>query len=783
MQKAVMKPTYNTINTLRWDEILRHDGRAWQAPLTVHMPLHPAHSPDWMMVDAALNVSRFRVLPDQSTGMSAEAVASRQNLESVMVQFALDDPPFVPDFRCTGIDLEGGRLPIVQAWYFAADIKYAFTYYCRPLDDRQSLLWIRVTVENADEIPRKVCVRPKVCLLPEKSVFNHHYAPFFWDAGKVLSCPGIALEGEAISYKGRPLARVLNSGFNLAWEEAESFKDEDYNRFFNCNRPYFAAPSMRLKEVRQTVRLAAELSPGESRSFAIAVLTDYAQASAAHIETLAAADPEADKQRCIAHFTRGEPGAVATLESAAGQWQDIFFRMQTMIDQMLVRFPGKTGLVPYQGGTTERHFVWVWEAVIMLQPLLRIGRFSEVRQALDTIFSLQDAGFPPKGEFATTAGAIGTTGPRWACTTGAALALASDYLRYSGDDAFRSAFLPRMLKAADWIVGEIRAERKCNPDGSRPPWYGLMPFCCATDGDVGRIVAKTDGFSFWGLDKFARLLEAVRHARGAEFASEVAMYRKDIEAAVKTMTREDGFIERKILTGKETKIARKFEHITGAQQLFYTGALDVDFPGLPAFVHYWETKFADGPFLGAMDAEKVYIGNSECYWQHLYLRLGEWKKAFLAFQTFLKYGLTENTFLVQERFSRLNAAFTPWQPNGSGSGRVLEMMLNAFYFESDGEVVLFGGVPFAWLADNGRTALEGLYTPGGRIRLEATMLDAGQCRIALSADSPGAMPVRIRIPDFLRVVSSTNGRRLENGVFAVPEGSLETEFIVQSKSY
>lgn len=40
-----------------------------------------------------------------------------------------------------------------------------------------------------------------------------------------------------------------------------------------------------------------------------------------------------------------------------------------------------------------------------------------------------------------------------------------------------------------WTVGELRATRKLNPDGSRPLHYGLMPFGCATDGDIGRIVA------------------------------------------------------------------------------------------------------------------------------------------------------------------------------------------------------------------------------------------------------------------------------------------------------
>ncbi len=774
-----MKLEYKNIKNMSWEAILRNNRREYHAPMTVHMPVHPEHSPDWIMVDPALNAARFRVLPDQQfIGMPAEKREARENLEVMLVQFALDDAPFIPDFHCTGVELEDGRLPIVRAWHYAADIKYEFEYFCRPLDEKQGILWIRGTLSNEDESPRAACVRARLCFFPESAVFPHHYAPFYWDAEKYLPCPGVSLKGDRIIFKGKEAGKIIKGSFNLSWDEEKTFRDGDYNRLFNCSRPYFVSPSMRLKELRQAVRFSAELAPGESRGFAIAVLTDYEKASEAHLQAIASEEPEEGRTASMSHFIGDRKDKLSRLECPAGRWNDIFIRMQTMINQMLVRFPGKPGLVPYQGGTTERHFVWVWEAVIMLEPFLALGRFSAVREALEYIFSLQDGGCPPEGDFTTTRGAVGTTGPRWICTTGAALALASDYFRYSGDNEFLKEYLDKMLLAADWITGEINATRKLNPDGTRPPWHGLMPFGCATDGDKGLIVAKTDGFTFWGLNKFAELLRDEGHERAAEFLREAELYRRDIEAAVKEMTKPDGYIDRKILTGEEKKIQRKFEYISGAQQLFYTGALDVDYPGLKAFMEFFENKVADGPFLGPMDSEKVYIGNSECYWQDIYLKLGEWKKAFLTFQTYLKYGLTEETFLVQERFSKLNTAFTPWQPNGSGSGRVLEMMVKSFYFENKGEAVLLGGIPFAWLKDNGRTSIEGLYTPAGRVSVKAEMLGDERCSIVLSAGSSEAMPERIRIPGFLSVESSSSGLRPENGGFSVTAGTARAEFIV-----
>jgi hypothetical protein len=127
------------------------------------------------------------------------------------------------------------------------------------------------------------------------------------------------------------------------------------------------------------------------------------------------------------------------------------------------------------------------------------------------------------------------------------------------------------------------------------------------------------------------------------------------------------------------------------------------------------------------------------------------KKAFAAIRVNLRYGMTQDAFQVQERFSRRDPAFTPWQPNGSGNGRILEMMLRALYFEHDGLVALLGGVPWAWLRENQVTRRDGLYTPRGRLDLEATMVDAQQCRLTLRAAKPGVLPARLRMPEHFEI--------------------------------
>ncbi len=771
-----MELEYKNINDLKWERILRENCRIWQSPLTVELPVHPCHSTDWIMVDSSLDVGRLRVFPELSKE-DAEKRKNRYKNEVMLVQFAFDDPPFVPDCRYTSIKLAEGRYPVAEASYFAWDMHYQLEYLCQPIDERQNLLWINVTVTNEDNSPRNACVRTKISFLPEGEAFDFLYVPFYRDAGKYHPSQRTRIGGDKIILDGKQVGRVLNGEFNFNWEDTKDFNDEDYNKRFNAASPYFVTPCMRYKQVRQTICCSSEIGAGKSLSFSIVLFTDYESVKDSHIKEMSSSTPKEGRQAAIAHFKSEEKKDTTVMQFPASRWNDILSRMQTTVKQMLVHPLGKDYLIPLQGGADARHEICMWEAMVMLQPMLKLGYFSLVRDSLSFIFKLQDSEYPPKGNFTTTKGAIGCIGTPWICTTGSVLALAADYYRYSHDEEFLKKYLPSMLNAADWIIGELKATRKLNKDGSRPVGYGLMPSGMATDGDTGRLVVKTDNFTLWGLKKFSALLCELRHQRAEEINKETELYTKDILRAVEHITRSDGFIERKISV-KGEKIHSKFDYVSGSQQLFFTGVLDTDYERMADFVKYWENNIADGPFMGKMDREVVYIGNSEYYWHDIYLKLGEWKKAFLAFQTYMKYGMTEETFIIQERFSKRNPAYTPYQPNGSGCGRLIDMMLKSFYFEHKEEVVLLAGIPFAWLKDNVKTALKGLYVARGRVSLEASMQKGDKCRLILSTDNPSAMPRKIKIPEFFVVESVSDGVRWEKNIFILPACMISVEFII-----
>ncbi len=740
-------PTYSNINKKSWDQILIENMFQWRPPYTVHLPIQPAHSPDWVHVDAALNVCRRYVTPNVHTrDQQAREAATTQ--ETFVVQFAFEDPPVIPDFHLSTLSLYENKYPIVTGDYCIGnnnyrDMHYQIEYKVSPVSEDQSLLWLTVSVTNEiEEAAQEAHVRVKVNFQHENDLFDYHYTPFYWDVSKWLPCNTVSLVNNTILKNGQPIGKVVPGTMDISWEESTDFRDEDY--IIKTGRRHIY-PHLRLKNVQDVIHAQGELKPGETKTFSLALLVNDRNITDNHLTYLEKSSGKEVREQALSHFKNQFTKENTEMSFKTGNWEGIFTALQLSTLQLLVKYPDKDYLMPTQGGSSERFYVWVWEAVHMLRPMLRTGHFEPVRKGLDFIFSLQDGGVPPEGNFTTTKGSIGTTGPRWANSTGSALALACDYYIYSNDKDFLNEYLPKILKASQWIIGEIRATRKLNPDGTRPIYYGIMPWAVATDGDHGYVVASTDAFTFWGLEKIVHLLERIDHSDAKEFRNELELYRNDLAISIEGMSRADGFIDRKIITGeKDTKIARKFENVCSSANLGSTGSINLHSDVFQRFINYYESNRADGYFMGNMDREITYLS------------LGEWKKAFAATQANLKYGMTQDAYQVQERFSRRDPAFTCWQPNGSGNGRMMDMILNSLYFESEQGVTLLGGIPFAWLEANQITTLKNLYTTSGVINLEIEATGPKKYIVSLTSVDQNALPGKIRFPEYLNAKAKSS---------------------------
>lgn len=714
--------SYDDAGRCAWDELLFRGKPEGKRQLSVHIPVGLHAVSDLLYCDCAFNAWKLPVPPDMKMGekRSEEICAA---LKADRISFALGETPFVPDFRQTVWSRPYGGYPIVRGELDARYRHYTFDYCTDPAGGE---LYIRGTVQNTGNRKGPAVVRVRRAAPLEKDACDYHYITFRWDAERWAV-------GESL-----PAPRVAENGFDSATVEPEwSVADGKYGMGADFwGSPYYVHPSLRVRQGRGTLRFEADLAPGESRSFVISA------GFAAHAPD---ALPTFDK--VVGDAMRYWDGMLSVRADFGNEREnDIYRDLQFCNLQLLLDPWGKGGashLMPCQGGSSERFYSWVWEAMCSLRPMTRLGHASALRRVLDYILSLQDGGCPPEGDFTTLRGAIGTTGPRWANTTGAALLLAADYIRYSGDEDFRKRHLDDLIRAAKWILGETAATRRTDGEGHCIAAYGLMPGCVANDADRGVFFASTDSYSYAGVRRLVDLLGEVGHAEFGRLNAEAVRYKADIDAAIRSVQRADGFIPRVI--GSDKGGSFEFRNIPHALKFISSGASDpVTDTALERMVAYWEGKRCVGPFAQPFDANIRYIGNIESCLAGYHLQRGEWKKAYFARQAFMGYALTQDLGITSERYSEVDDGFVPWQPNASNNGRGLDVMTDRFLQEGNSRLVLLGGfAPF----ENRDVSIHGLRTRFGRCDI---VRRGGSIRVEWERELPSG--VELLVPAHHQVV-------------------------------
>ncbi|MFA6567449.1 MAG: hypothetical protein WCS96_04490 [Victivallales bacterium] len=520
---------YSEVESLSWLEMTDNNslfnfGGALP-PMSVHYPVNPPGSRDFIHVEPSFTVCRKRVYPNLVAGGEGtrEFVGK---IETLAMQFAFGESPFVPDPRRTVVKSAVRGYPLPHLEYRAGNLKYSFKYACAAIDKLQSIAAVECEICNECDEERRAFVTVKFNVCPEKELFEYHYVHYYWNAQKWLPQNNLSYEDQTAFIDGVPFAKALPGNFRDQFEQIIASDKNSFNREFSCSDPYWAEPQMRILEADNVLRFSAKIPAGVTNKFTLFMLADEKNADPLYAEALKNASFAEIAGKSLLAF-KGKMSCAPTFKCAYGNFDEILLAQQVQILQLLVDLNGEEpGLKPTQGGSSERFYVWIWEAMHMLKPMLRMGFFDVVRKALDNIFSLQDAGCPPEGEFQTVAGSIGTTGPKWANSTGSALDLAASYYLYSKDYDFTVKFLPRLLKAADWIIREIRVTRRNGADGKKILNWGLMPFARATDGDSGYVVAQTDVNTLTGLEKFVNMLDSLKHPLADEYRKEAVYPRR-----------------------------------------------------------------------------------------------------------------------------------------------------------------------------------------------------------------------------------------------------------------
>ena len=715
VRSFVACPDYVSAEAQDWS-VVRAAARPTGLPQrTVHIPLGLPESDAVVYGDPAFNVFRLPVPADLKTRDKTSSERIRAVRPTVLA-VALGEAPFVVDWRQTVWSRRPGGAPIVRGEVEAMRRHYAFEYCTDPADGE---LYVRVSVRNTGPDASKSVVRLRRSNPLESEVFDYQYVGFDWDASRWRT-------GSVLP----PPACVSANGWKMSDEPSWDFPDEAYAMSgFICGSPYFVRPHLRLKSGGGARRFEADLQPGEERSFVVcAGFAAKPPAKAKGFDEVCAAAERFWRSRRTVRADFGD-----------ARENDVFVALQHSTLQLLLNpwnDPAATCLQPCQGGTSERFYVWVWEAMCELRPMIRLGYSREVSKVLEFILRLQDAGCPPEGSFTTTRGAIGTTGPRWANTTGSALLLASEYLTLTDDEAFAARHLENLLRAARWILGEVRATR--TGDG---PGCGLMPECVANDGDRGRFFTYTDSWSCAGVCAFAELLNRRGHPAAKEIEAESSRYRADLVRTVNLLQTPDGDLPRCV--GEGGSPAFSFRNMPWALELLSSGALSpVSDEALVRTIRRWERVGCDRTFVEPMDAYVKYVGNDESALARAYLQRGEWKRAALARATFMNYALTRDLGVTSERYCETDAGFAPWQPNASNNGRGLAMMIDRFLLEDGATRVLLGGFAPYELGD---VSIAGLKTREGDFSLTCR-----QGRLQAAWSRPLAAGTCLRVPEHFR---------------------------------
>lgn len=362
---------------------------------------------------------------------------------------------------------------------------------------------------------------------------------------------------------------------------------------------------------------------------------------------------------------------------------EVYSHLAAQCTQMLARYEG-SDLISMRQGDVGR-FVWPYEGA---QVLIMLDRLGLSEHTGDAYRGYCERWFVREGE---DRGMIGSHAG-WGNFTGSVIWGLSEHLKQVHSTEEFDYFLPYLLAMRDWI------ERKRH-EARTVGYEGIFPVSRGSDwSDCAQFWTFTDSHNAMAYRSMYEMLEQYAHPEAGVTKEMYEDYRDTL------LCIRDG-----LYRGHETDEAYIFPHelgvafedsenysyyTDGAPYLLYTGFIE---PG--SRMHRQMENFfrSRGQFerglTGRMTScssmwDEAYFGGygdvwytmqSETYWLKAWLACGEREKAKETLDAMLQYGITEE-YVVAERYCSINPWYSPWQPNGSGSARMIEMLL-AFFGE------------------------------------------------------------------------------------------------------
>lgn len=413
------------------------------------------------------------------------------------------------------------------------------------------------------------------------------------------------------------------------------------------------------------------LMPGESISYTGAICEN------GDIESFSY---EEERKKAVSFWEDIKAG-IKTLPDAEGKYLDVFYHMAMQLMQMLAHYEG-SDLVTVRQGDVGR-FVWPYEGAQVISMLDRIGlsdyTFEACRYYCER-WLLMDG--PDKGKIGSTAG--------WENFTGAVIWAISTHLLATKEKSEFDYFLPHLISMRDWIERKRSAERSGG-------YYGIFPPGKGSDwNDVAQFWTFTDSYNVKALSFMVEALGVFGHGEYEKTKAIYESYSKAIfdirDSLWKGHEDDEEYIFPHEL-GIDFCDSHTYSYYTdGAPFLLYTGFIEPGSKMMKQMENYFlkRGQFEKG-LTGRMTScesmwDEAYFGGygdvwytmqSETYWLKAWVASGEREKAFHTLSAMMHYGMTSE-MVVSERYCSINPRYCPWQPNGSGSARMMEMLLEYF---------------------------------------------------------------------------------------------------------
>lgn len=723
-----MSYIWNEIENKSWHKVLSEE-LPYQYPKSVCMRCQPPTSEFLMQPCPSFSLYAFPIYPNQEVANLSQREETAKK-DTYRLCFAFEKDPLLADPNNTKFKRIDGKNPVIVGEYVYNGLKYTFTYYSNPFKKHiQEVTTIEIKIENIGLYETEATIRLKPSITNNYELY-YHYIVYHWNNDLWPKRNDIKLSNDYFYLKDKCIGKIVDSNMDYSLEDSY-ISTADRNYYTDNRHIYqfalYQRPELILNKIENTIKFTKKLQKGETSYIKLNCVNNYdCEDNNLNKEVLKL---NTSIQKEIEIFENLHKNK-AQLNFKDNKIEDIYYSQINTIHQLCIDL--KDYWLPSQGGVDERHFMWLWEAYCMLDPLINLGYFHIVKKALEYILSMQDSPYKPDGRFTDLDGAIGTTGPRWVSTTGAALAFATKYYNFTKDEEFKNKYLDCLVNAGKWIIRQIKSTRLYDEKGEKVLWFGLMPWGRMNDDDYGYGITISDSITYKGLNELGKLLKNINHPLAGEFEAEAKLYFNDIETALERTQRVDGFILRLIPT-EDMHLGTDFETVDGPLNIIHFKACNPNTEVMKRYINYYENHNVKDYFTGMINGNTVYTGMTELMLQEYYIETGQYKKAWKCWYMASKYGTTQDTFEVQERYCLNNPNWIPWQPNGSGSGRLLQMIINGIYYETEDKIILFGGFPYEWLMENGTTEFNNLLTEKGKVSIKAE-IENNKIKVTLKGD-------------------------------------------------